>query len=400
MVADDITGALDSGVQLSKAGVDTVVLTDSSLLPSEQESQAVVIVEETRHITPERAKERIQYTAQMARDLGYPIIYKKVDSALRGNIGAELDGMLDVFPEETVYFAPAFPDANRVDVDGVHYIDGVPVACSPFGKDPFSAVKSSIVEEILCQNGLSHPVRRVPAGEGRIHTDCGTVLFFEAENNGELDRIGDFAADNGVRLLAGCAGFARVIPKMLETKTSSGIYMENIFSQIAVLSGSLNEKTFSQIEAAERAGFYVKWIPEDMIRGKMDVSGVTRFVKDAFRCASDASIIFSPRYRDTANVIDERERRETADNFGRLALAIWEATEGSPVIRMFVGGDTLMSSLRELGISRLKPSCELSPGVVLSNVGTDEWIITKSGGLGDDRVFINVREFCTGRSRR
>mgnify|MGYP000093217377 CR=1 FL=1 len=65
-------------------------------------------------------------------------IYKKTDSALRGNIGAELSALLKTSGERQLPFLPAFPQIDRVTRDGVHYISGVPVTESPFGIDPLS----------------------------------------------------------------------------------------------------------------------------------------------------------------------------------------------------------------------------------------------------------------------
>lgn len=84
-----------------------------------------------------------------AEAAGIPYIYKKTDSALRGNIGCELNAVMDASGEACLIFAPAFPQMGRVTRRGIHYIDGVPVADSVFGKDPFEPVTESSVREIV-----------------------------------------------------------------------------------------------------------------------------------------------------------------------------------------------------------------------------------------------------------
>ena len=59
--------------------------------------------------------------------MGIPHIYKKTDSALRGNIGAELEAMMQASGEEQLPFVPAFPQIGRTTVNGTHFIEGVPV---------------------------------------------------------------------------------------------------------------------------------------------------------------------------------------------------------------------------------------------------------------------------------
>ncbi|HRR92238.1 MAG TPA: four-carbon acid sugar kinase family protein, partial [bacterium] len=85
IIADDLTGALDTGIQFSKIGVDTVV----SINPGELVSDTDVIVADTesRHLLPETAYERVRRVLSITGEVGY--VYKKTDSTLRGNTGAE-----------------------------------------------------------------------------------------------------------------------------------------------------------------------------------------------------------------------------------------------------------------------------------------------------------------------
>ena len=69
----------------------------------------------------------IRSIAQRAVAAHIGCVYKKTDSALRGNIGAERSAVLDGSGEKCLSFIPALPGMNRITVGGVHYIDGVPV---------------------------------------------------------------------------------------------------------------------------------------------------------------------------------------------------------------------------------------------------------------------------------
>ena len=152
IVADDITGALDTGVQLSANGASTLVVTDPDIDMAELANVEVLVVDtETRHVPAAEAYETVRRTVQAAKAAGFGYVYKKTDSALRGNIGAELAGLLDGAGAESMFFLPAFPQIGRVTRDGVQYIDGVPVAESVFGKDPFEPVTASSVADIIGQ---------------------------------------------------------------------------------------------------------------------------------------------------------------------------------------------------------------------------------------------------------
>ena len=151
MIADDFTGALDTGVQFAVRGARTCVVTDPAydFSQTKAETEVLVLDVETRHLTPEAAYQRVFRAVRDALGAGFTCIYKKTDSALRGNVGAELTAVLDAAGADRLAFLPALPKMNRVTRGGVHYIDGVPVAESVFGRDPFEPVTASSVEEII-----------------------------------------------------------------------------------------------------------------------------------------------------------------------------------------------------------------------------------------------------------
>ena len=166
MIADDFTGALDTGVQLASTGAKTRVIASSSadLRESGHGAEVLVVDAETRHLPPERAFEVVAGITRQAIGLGIPYIYKKTDSALRGNIGAELEAMMRASGEEQLPFVPAFPQIGRTTTGGVHYIDGVPVSESVFGRDPFEPVRHSEIRELIaCQSRL--PVHSAAPGQ-------------------------------------------------------------------------------------------------------------------------------------------------------------------------------------------------------------------------------------------
>ena len=152
MIADDFTGALDAGVQFAKKGFSTKVLVYSKDMSFQAEDADVLVVDaETRHKKPLEAYLTIFRIVKPAAESGVKYLFKKTDSALRGNIGAELTAMLDATGKSLLSFVPAFPQINRVTVNGVHYIEGIPVDRSVFGSDPFEPVTEANVEKLIHQ---------------------------------------------------------------------------------------------------------------------------------------------------------------------------------------------------------------------------------------------------------
>ena len=151
IIADDFTGALDTGVQFTARGARTCVATDPAydFSRADAEAQVLVLDAETRHLRPEAAYGVVFRAVENALKFGFTYIYKKTDSALRGNVGAELTAVMNAAGADSLAFIPALPKMNRVTRKGVHYIDGVPVAQSVFGQDPFEPVRFSSVKEFV-----------------------------------------------------------------------------------------------------------------------------------------------------------------------------------------------------------------------------------------------------------
>lgn len=151
VIADDFTGALDTGVQFSRQGIQTLVSTETvvqyNTLP--QEIEVLVLNTESRHLTFDQAYEKTKTILEDAKVAQVPFIYKKVDSALRGNISAEIKAILDMSEQAALPFLPAYPEMNRVVIDGHLYIEDVLVSESVFANDPYEPVTESNVMQRL-----------------------------------------------------------------------------------------------------------------------------------------------------------------------------------------------------------------------------------------------------------
>ena len=254
ILADDFTGGLDTGVQFASRGISTCVITDpkADYAAEAGECEVLVVVAETRHLAPEAAYDAVYAAAGKGAALGIPYIYKKTDSALRGNIGAELTAAMKACGAETLPFIPALPGMKRVTRGGVHYIDGVPVAESVFGRDPFEPVRESEVARLIALQSdaaVTNPARKDPAGaEG--------IAVIDAETEEDLRETGKALAEAGrLRITAGCAGFAAVLPELLGLTRSGRPEIPQLDEGLFVLCGSVNPITQRQLDDGERNGF-------------------------------------------------------------------------------------------------------------------------------------------------
>ena len=104
------------------------VLLDPWELPAPPDAYPALIVEAgTRGDDPATAYARTREATRRLLDWGRRPLYKKMSSTFQGNIGAEIDAMLDEAGEDFTIVVPAFPENGRITRGGIHYVHGVPI---------------------------------------------------------------------------------------------------------------------------------------------------------------------------------------------------------------------------------------------------------------------------------
>lgn len=401
IIADDFTGALDTGVQFAARGAETRVVTepDYDFSQTGTEVQVLVLDSETRHLTPEAAYQVVFRAARDALAAGFTHIYKKTDSALRGNIGAELTAVLDAAGADRLAFLPAFPGMGRVTRGGVHYIDGVPAADSVFGQDPFEPVRFSAVADIIADQSRTPVVPHAP-GEA---ADGPGIHVYDAETDEDLLQTGRRLAPEGLRLCAGCAGFASALAALLNLRGAPP-GMPHLAPALFVACGSVNPVTLRQMDAAEKAGFpRVRLTPEQKLEPSWLETPDSTAAADAWLEAAGRKRRFildvndpPERERTTAYA---RERGLTTEELRvRISTQLVQLVrrlldQGLDATLLCTGGDTLLALTRAVGAAELLPIGELDAGVVLTAFvyqGKPYHIISKSGGFGSPDLFIRL----------
>ena len=407
ILADDFTGGLDTGVQFAEKGIRTRVVTnpEADFELSAQGCQVLVVVAETRHLSKEQAYKIVYGIVKKGAQLGIPHIYKKTDSALRGNIGAELTAALDASGAKTLYFLPAMPGLNRVTENGVHYIDGVPAAESVFGKDPFEPVRKSSVAELI---SLQSNVAACSARPDSIPEAKGIVIV-DAQSDADVRHAGKLIKErNGLRVTAGCAGFAAALPALLglqkkEEKCAQPLLTGGLF----VLCGSVNPITQQQLSFGEQHGFTRRHIqPEEKLRLDYFDTQAGRDTLAAWRRASreehwmilDANDsrddnLESAAYAAEHGLSTEDVRQRVSGVLGRILPELLSGLRDRNLL--ITGGDTLLQCMNAMRVWDMEPLTEVFPGVVLSRFqaeGAARYVITKSGGFGETTLLCDLKK--------
>src|ERR671933_2238315 len=143
LIADDLTGASDAGVQFARRGLAARVLFDLDDPAAARDVEALVVDTDSRALPAAAAYARVRQVADHLRTARPEHVYKKIDSTLRGNLGAEIDAVMDALDFRLAVVAPAFPALGRTTRHGRHHLHGRPVHETEIGRDPKTPVRES-----------------------------------------------------------------------------------------------------------------------------------------------------------------------------------------------------------------------------------------------------------------
>ncbi|SHI56413.1 Uncharacterized conserved protein YgbK, DUF1537 family [Dethiosulfatibacter aminovorans DSM 17477] len=407
IVADDFTGALDTGVQFASCGAVTKVITreDYKMEVVDESVEVLVINAETRHMTADDAYGTTYNIIKRAYEKGIPHIMKKTDSALRGNIGSELSAVLDATGEKVLHFIPALPKMNRVTRKGIHFIDGIKVSDSVFGTDPFEPVLDSYIPDIISgQSNKAVVVLEREAGNEMV--DSPSIYVYDAETEGDIRCIADSIYEKDkLRVFAGCAGLASVLPDLLGLKGKSVHYCNKI-EKLLILCGSVNPITGKQLDYAEARGIKrIRLKPHQKLSKEYyDTSCGKRDIEELVKMLSSSAVGIIDSNDPSGEMTTREYARENGMSLDDIRVNI-SSTLGFILKRLFeagiestvliTGGDMLLGFMKQMDIWELSPVCEMAPGTVMSRMtvnGREYEIISKSGGFGDENLFMELAD--------
>lgn len=154
IIADDLTGANATGVLFAQNSYETASFVYNNLDSSEdiKDYKIISVSTESRSVEPETAYKRVKSTFESFGENNLKLICKRVDSTLRGNIGTEIDALLDSLSGEYIAaVVPAFPSSGRINIGSYLMVNSIPLQKSGVAKDPKTPVNNTFVPDIIGQ---------------------------------------------------------------------------------------------------------------------------------------------------------------------------------------------------------------------------------------------------------
>lgn len=392
VIADDLTGALDTALQFRKAGLQTMVSTRPGVWPSH--GSVVALSTETRHVPAASAAASVAAAFRTLPCGTSARIYKKTDSLLRGNIGAELRALCNASGSGPLVFAPAYPTGGRTTVDGIHRLDGVSVADAAPGRDPVTPVLESHIPTLL-QDSAGLRTERVPLDVVRgdqggivdaLMRARGTgvdVVVPDVETDGDLRAIASGLRASALgRISAGSAGLAEYLARPDQGSTQPVDLGRSVF--VAAVVGTPSAHTAVQVKRALAAGFARRM----RIQSGADIEAAIRGI-----CPNQPSerlVIFDTTLEGTAPRPEERRRQLRC--VGQLCSAIVGAVDQPGLI--LTGGDTARAALDALEVDAIEILGEIEWGVpgghALRGTRRVASVVTKGGTMGGPDALITA----------
>lgn len=383
VIADDFTGSNDTGVQLAKKGARTEVMLSASQKPSRR-ADVLVINTESRAMPADQAASAV-YAAlsPWCETSPAPLVYKKIDSTFRGNIGAEVTAAMRASQRKLAVIAAAIPAAGRTTREGKCLVNGVPLLETEFASDPKTPIVSSRIAEIVALQS-EIPVYEVFLQDVRRGGLSSLLTAYAAKGEGII--VVDAVEERDLTLIAQAACEQPSMP-------------------VLVVAGSMSEATRRQVDNA-------------LCRGRAEVVDI-----DAARMVSDRAeqeiasvveqacallsqhrhtILRTSRRAEDRQLIDAlceksaMSRQQLGERLSqRLGVVTLNIIEQARIGGLFLtGGDIATAVAGALGAEGYRIQSEVAPcipcGTFVNSEIDDLPVITKAGGFGSDSTLCDA----------
>jgi uncharacterized protein YgbK (DUF1537 family) len=423
IIADDLTGANDTGVQFSRKGLSTTVLLDLEIQISSKQD-VVAFDTDSRSISKQEAVERVDRVCEYMKqqEVLPEIIYKKIDSTLRGNIGGEWDAIYRAFQPDFIVIAPSYPKMGRVMKSGSMFVNGSLLHETAASKDPKNPSTSSYLPELLKEQSekpfallttelLRGDRARLTERIKQLYEAGIPYLLFDAETDEDLANIaGLFRGGDYHVIWSGSAGLAYALTTQVSAMESNKAQPSTDSDLVMVVVGSVHAASRRQLDYLLQQenviGIELNSLLALTEEGRMtEYERVSYLALQAvldkqhvvlYSSAGPATILRARRQGREHGMDANQVSNTISDALGKAAARIIKQCGISNLV--LTGGDTAKQVCLHLGAGEFELITEIEAGVPVGRLSVHKGInvITKAGGFGGDEVLQRALETFTG----
>jgi len=414
VIADDITGANDCGGQLIHYGLEvSVILNNNSIIEGDRE--AIIYNTDSRSVSQEEAYTKVKYICEKIKCEKYDIVYKKIDSTMRGNIGQEINAVYDVFKPDFVLIAPGYPENGRQIIDGIHFLNNKQLHETEVANDPKTPVTDSNITRLI-QKQSNKAIGHISCGDLHEGFEKVATLLEEFKKNNicyitvdsiqgsDLEELAELIFKTRYSAIwVGSAGLMNYLPKVYGLKQKSmDLSIKPAEKPVLLVVGSVSAIGRVQLEhllnVKEVIGLEMK-SSEVLIDNEIKEKEINRLKEEAtkaFNEKKNIALFSSNNVKEIQEIGCKIGKNPIelsniiADTLGELAVEVINALD---INHLFLtGGDTAYQVLDKLDVKELRLMDEVEPGIPIGYTKTNKEIyaITKAGNFGSKLAMVNA----------
>ena len=385
IVADDLTGSMDTGVQFIKYGLGPILCLREG--PSEH-AQVCIVNTESRGRDSEWARVG---TLNAVYTLEGRFLFKKIDSTLRGHLATEIKTLLSVTKYQRAIICPAVIDEGRQVINSELWLHGKPLHETEFALDPDWPARTSSIQQRIGTPSEHIPlaiVRSGPESLKRCLRDSNAeFLIPDAEEESDLQVIAKAIVFTDI-LPCGALGFARAWASAILGRDSGFSKIESgIEGSILFVVGSYHPRTRQQVNSLIKSHDIISQVIHSN-----DPNDLADVYKALITESSSGKHIL---LRTPDDRIEDRVKQKTL--IGALAKTTSEIIQAHSIGCLIIcGGETAGAIIEELGTKTIEIRGELLPGIpygiLKGGIGAGIYILTKAGGFGNQESLLRLYE--------
>ncbi len=391
IIADDVTGALDTAAPFASIGVKTRVLLDLEVLPSniDCETQVLSLNTQSRHLSRVASAETVRLAVAAAIGRRPRILFKKIDSTLRGNIAVEILACMRASGRQHALIAPAVPSQGRSMERGEVFIHGIPLRQTEIAADALSPPPSVPLTEVLTEAPGVVTVHLWPRGGIFLLSDGPGLHAYvpDCKTDADLDLIADFAVRNREKvLLVGASGLGGALARSLGSAGKRvprvGQPSGKTHTSILFVIGSRTELSACQMTKLREAGVKELRVPASSTQTQLE-----EVLQREDLTKQVSGILVRPFPTEPR----QAAAPHVAQLLGQAALSLIRRLHIDAVV--VVGGDTASTVFRALAVREVTLSGELLPGVPTGTMlvsSRPTIFVTKAGGFGNSNSLVRI----------
>ncbi len=408
VIADDLTGSNATCSLFKKIG-----LRAASILKLQGDINYDVDVisysTASRGLDKEEAYKKVSEAIKILKNKDVLVYNKRIDSTLRGNIGTEINAMLDNLEDDRIAVViPSYPDSGRIVVNKTMLVNGVLLENSDAGKDPKTPIKTSCVESLVQKDikysstyftlsDIEQPIEEI-VKKIQEAIKKSRVLIFDAVNNEDIIKISKAIIHSDINIITVDPGpFTLYYSKELQKKN-------HLEKKILMVIGSVTATTKKQIEyiLQEEDIFLVKMKVEDFFEKETclkEIERVISYIKKGIASYDLFLVTTSPigdekkadlqKLAENLNTTVEEISKIIANTLTETVVKILKETEKFEGVYSS-GGDitiALLEKLKAIGVEIREEVIPLAAyGRLIGGDFPNLKLVSKGGMVGDEKT--------------